>query len=93
MNLCAEAGWDRPGGEPKWFRVDVVTQPPDHVRPYRMLAGGTWQAVEVLGTMVGLGPREKGFRVRLAGGAEMSLVRESRTRWFADERLGAKSPG
>jgi hypothetical protein len=87
VNLCAEAGWDRPAGSAKWFRVDVETLGPDHVRPHRMLAAGTWQTIEVLGTMVGLRPREKGFRVRLAGGAEMSLVRECRRRWFADEHV------
>lgn len=85
--LCREANWDRPAGSAKWFRVDVETLEPDHVRPHRMWAAGTWQAIEVLGTMVGLRPREKGFRVRLAGGAEMSLVRETRRRWFADEHV------
>ncbi|MBK9261698.1 MAG: hypothetical protein IPM54_18065 [Polyangiaceae bacterium] len=86
-DLCVEAGWDRPAGSAKWFRVDVETLPPEHVRPHRMRAAGTWQTIEVLGTMVGLRPREKGFRVRLAGGAEMSLVRECRNRWFADEHV------
>lgn len=87
--LCAEAGWERPAGSAKWFRVEVETLEPDHTRPYRMRAAGTWQAIEVLGTMVGLRAREKGFRVRLAGGAEMSLVRESRRLWFADEHVEA----
>lgn len=92
-DLCREAGWERPAGSAKWFRVDVETLAPDHVRPHRMLAAGTWQAIEVLGTMVGLRPREKGFRVRLAGGAEMSLVRECRRRWFADEHVEPTSRG
>ncbi len=86
-DLCVEAGWDRPAGSAKWFRVEVETQPPEHVRPCRMRAAGTWQTIEVLGTMVGLRLRERGFRVRLQGGAEMSLVRESRSRWFADEHV------
>ncbi|HRI70871.1 MAG TPA: roadblock/LC7 domain-containing protein [Polyangium sp.] len=86
-NLCSEAGWDRPAGSAKWFRVDVETLAPDHIRPHRMWAEGAWQTIEVLGTMVGLRPREKGFRVRLASGAEMSLVRECRRRWFADEHV------
>lgn len=92
-DLCVEAGWERPAGSAKWFRVEVETQPPEHVRPCRMRAAGTWQTIEVLGTMVGLRPREKGFRVRLAGGAEMSLVRECRTRWFADEHVEAVGRG
>lgn len=93
VNLCAEAGWERSGDSAKWFRVDVETLAPDHVRPHRMKAAGTWQAIEVLGTMVGLRPREKGFRVRLAGGAEMSLVRERGRRWFADEHVESMSRG
>jgi hypothetical protein len=40
-----------------------------------------------MGQMVGLRPREKGFRVRLPSGAEMLLVRERLGRWFADERV------
>lgn len=92
-DLAREAGWERPAGSAKWFRVDVETLAPDHVRPHRMLAAGTWQTIEVLGTMVGLKPREKGFRVRLAGGAEMSLVRECRRRWFADEHVEPTSRG
>lgn len=92
-NLCAEAGWERPAGSAKWFRVEVETLEPDHVRPCRMRAAGTWQAIEVLGTMVGLRAREKGFRVRLAGGAEMSLVRESRRLWFADEHVEPTAGG
>jgi hypothetical protein len=91
VNLCTEAGWERPAGSAKWFRVEVETLAPDHMRPHRMRAAGTWQAIEVLGTMMGLRPREKGFRVRLAGGAEMSLVRECRRRWFADEHVDPTS--
>lgn len=93
VDLCAEAGWERSVGSAKWFRVDVETLAPDHVRPHRMKAAGTWQTIEVLGTMVGLRPREKGFRVRLAGGAEMSLVRECGRRWFADEHVESTSRG
>jgi hypothetical protein len=40
-----------------------------------------------MGCMVGLKPREKGFRVRLPSGAEMLLVRERPGRWFADEHF------
>lgn len=93
VELCKEASWDRPAGSAKWFRVDVETLAPDHIRPHRMWAAGTWQTIEVLGTMVGLRPRERGFRVRLAGGAEMSLVRECRRRWFADEHVEPTSRG
>jgi predicted regulator of Ras-like GTPase activity (Roadblock/LC7/MglB family) len=85
--LYAEVGWQRPAGSAKWFRVDVETQPHDHSRPRRLRAAGGWQNIEVMGSMVGLRPREKGFRVRLPSGAEMLLVRECRGLWFADEHV------
>ena len=40
-----------------------------------------------MGALVGLAPRENGFRVRLPSGAEMMLVRERLGRWFADEHV------
>jgi hypothetical protein len=40
-----------------------------------------------MGSVLGLAPREKGFRVRLPSGAEMMLVRERLGGWFADERV------
>jgi len=85
--LCAEAGWLRPAGSAKWFRVEVETSPMDHSRPRRVRARGKWQPLEVMGAIVGLRPREKGFRVRLPSGLEMLLVRECRGRWFADEHV------
>jgi predicted regulator of Ras-like GTPase activity (Roadblock/LC7/MglB family) len=85
--LYAEVGWPRPTGSAKWFRVDVETQPHDHSRPRRLRAAGNWHTIEVMGSMVGLRRREKGFRVRLPSGAEMLLVRECRGRWYADEHI------
>jgi len=85
--LYAEVGWPQPSGTAKWFRVEVETLPPEHKRPKRLRAAGKWHPVEVMGAMVGLRPREKGFRVRLPNGAEMLLVRECRGRWFADEHV------
>lgn len=85
--ICVEVGWPRPTGNAKWFRVEVETLPPDHKRPKSLRAAGKWHPVEVMGAMVGLGPRERGFRVRLPNGAEMLLVRECRGRWFADEHV------
>jgi hypothetical protein len=45
--------------------------------------------VEVLGTVMGLSVREQGFRVRTAAGLELTLVREARHTWYADEELDA----
>jgi hypothetical protein len=49
-----------------------------------MLAGATWQRIEVLGRVMGLG-RELGYRCRLRSGAELTLVREPAGTWYADE--------
>lgn len=85
--LCAEAGWAVPHASTRWYGVDVETEASDRCRPARLRGADGWQPVEVMGAMVGLRPREKGFRVRLPSGAEMLLVRERMGRWFADERL------
>lgn len=82
--LCTEAGWSAPRCS-RWYGVDVETDASDRGRPARLRSASGWQPVEVMGSMVGLGPREKGFRVRLPSGAEMLLVRERMGRWFADE--------
>ncbi|WP_437899754.1 roadblock/LC7 domain-containing protein [Sorangium sp. So ce124] len=82
--LCAEAGWST-SRTTRWYCVDVETEASDRGRPARLRGAGGWQPVEVMGSMVGLGPREKGFRIRLPSGAEMLLVRERMGRWFADE--------
>jgi len=42
-------------------------------------------AAEVLGTLAGLQPQERGYRVRLASGKELTLVRESGGFWYSDE--------
>jgi hypothetical protein len=85
--LCAEAGFSAPRAPTRWYCVDVETDASDRGRPARLRGADGWQPVEVMGAMVGLRPREKGFRVRLPSGAEMLLVRERMGRWFADERL------
>jgi predicted regulator of Ras-like GTPase activity (Roadblock/LC7/MglB family) len=86
--LRAEAGWSAPHATARcWYCVDVEPEACDRGRPARLRGANGWQPVEVMGAMVGLPPREKGFRVRLPSGAEMLLVRERMGRWFADERL------
>ena len=52
-------------------------------RPVRVGEGRV--SVEVLGAVMGLGVRERGFRVRTHDGTELTLVREPRERWYADE--------
>jgi hypothetical protein len=85
--LSAEAGWPAPRGA-RWFGVEVETVRRGGARrPTRLKLGGEWLPLEVMGSLVGLAPREKGFRVRLPNGAEMMLVRERLGGWFADEHL------
>jgi hypothetical protein len=84
--LAEEAGWThlekRDGPKPRsWFEVPVVTDRrgrPTHV-------GAKKLTVEVLGTVMGLSIRERGFRIRTAEGSELTLVREPKQRWYADE--------
>lgn len=87
--IAAEAGWAPPATEVRWFSVEVESEHLGRVvRPKRLVVQGKLQPVEVMGSVVGLAPREKGFRVRLPSGAEMMLVRERLGCWFADEQLG-----
>ena len=46
-----------------------------------------WVEVEVIGALMGTLAKERGFRVRLANGAEMTLIRERNRLWFVDEPL------
>jgi hypothetical protein len=86
--LSAEAGWPLPRDAARWFWVQVESEHQGRaVRPKRLKVGGDFQPVEVMGAVVGLSPREKGFRVRLPSGAEMMLVRERLGRWFSDEHV------
>ena len=86
--LSREAGWDVPRDASRWSWVEVETERRGSVRrPRRLKVGGSWQPVDVMGAVVGLAPRERGFRVRLPSGHEMMLVRERLGRWFADDNV------
>jgi hypothetical protein len=85
LRICQEAGFPAPPRAASWFAVDVATSPTDRARPERLRLGSRWEALEVMGSVVGLAARERGFRIRLQTGAEMMLVREPFGRWFTDE--------
>ena len=87
VKLSLEAGFAVPRYATRWFSVDVRTEPRDHRRPAELRVAGSFHPVEVMGAVMGLRPREKGFRVRLPSGAEMMLVRERLGQWFADEHV------
>lgn len=92
-----EAGWPTSARAVRWLQVDVEPHPADRFRPLRVRVAGDWRAIEVIGAMVGLGPHEHGYRVRLPSGVETILVRERVGRWFADDHLEqafrAREPG
>lgn len=84
--LAHEAAWTLPKGRGIWIPVEVETD--DRSRPIWLTTGAISCAVEVLGALTRLRRRERGFRVRLASGGELNLVREVGNRWYADEKLG-----
>ncbi len=83
--LAVEAEWPLSDVRPQWVGVQVET---DRRRRPVWLSMGTSLScsVEVLGSLVGLRGRERGYRVRLSSGHELNLVREAGGRWYADER-------
>lgn len=84
--LAREANWTLPKGRGIWVPVDVETD--GRARPAWLTMGALSCSVEVLGALTRLRKRERGFRVRLASGGELNLVREVGNRWYADENLG-----
>lgn len=96
--LCREAGWSTRASLPPWHPVAVDCdrkRRPLHVRS-AAVAGPLAQDdapheqshdVHVLGAIVGLPRRERGYRVRLASGREISLLREAGGFWYADEPI------
>ncbi len=84
--ICLEAGLPLAHGLAQWSRVQVDEAPGRQRRPRSVWVGRKWVPVEVLGRCVGseLNPKEVGYRVRLVGGLELTLVREPLSQWFAD---------
>ena len=81
--LSEEAGWPRPKGATLWFSATVAEN--RSARPTRIAVGAMEQKLEIVGRVAGLAPRERGWRVRLQEGAELTLVREPGGFWYADE--------
>jgi hypothetical protein len=83
-DLSAEAGWALSPRKPNWYPVEVEPAARDRRRPARIRAGAAWESVVVIGTVVGLA-RDRGYRVVLRSGAEVTLIREPHGAWYADE--------
>jgi len=95
-DLSEEAGLESPhsslNAPETWARVDVFTEPKDRRKPTSVWLAGEWCEIEVLGRYIaGPNPRELGYRVRLNNGAELTLVRERRGIWYADELISLKA--
>jgi len=84
--ICENAGLGAPllHTSAQWTRVQVNES--EERRPRSVWVNRKWVPVEVLGRWVGpeLMPNELGYRVRLLGGEEITLVREPLAQWFAD---------
>jgi hypothetical protein len=84
--ICENAGLGDPflQTSAQWTRVQVNES--EERRPRSVWVNRKWLPVEVLGRWVGpeLLPNELGYRVRLLGGEEITLVREPLAQWFAD---------
>jgi hypothetical protein len=85
--LADEVGW--PGHwvvnqHPNWLAVEVLGDPAG--RPKGLRVRGELQPLDVLGRFSsGLGWRQRGWRVRFAGGVEAMLVWEPGGFWYTDE--------
>jgi hypothetical protein len=86
--LRAEAGWTSGDGRPLWFPVDVLCD--RRFRPVSVQISGRTHPVDVLGVVARgeLYRREKGWRVRLGGKLETTLLREPGGAWYADAPVG-----
>jgi hypothetical protein len=85
--ICLNAGIGSPDAHAgHWMRVQVNESGPPLRRPDSVWVNRKWLPVEVLGRWVSneLAANEIGYRVRLLGGAEVTLVREPLAQWFAD---------
>jgi hypothetical protein len=80
--LAIEADWPR-RVLPRWYPVGVQTD--ERRRPTLVHAtSGKSHGLVVLGGVVGLRRKERGWRVRLDTGEEMTLVREPGDFWYSD---------
>ncbi len=84
--LAREARWDLPEETRSWFAIHVESDAKR--RPIRIIYGGLAERVEVVGTIVGLRKCDRGFRIRLASGPEITVVREPGDFWYAEEQHG-----
>lgn len=80
-------------GDERWTRVDVRWDGAKK-RPTAIWLAGGWRAVEVLGRFAAgePGKRTVGYRARLSGGTELTLIKEPIGVWYADDLPNAPMP-
>jgi len=88
-DISREAGFSVPArfaAVERWKRVQVKPDAYDRMRPALVWHEGDWQGVTVLGLYrdKNFQSLDRGFRARLASGAEFFLVRERMGRWYAE---------
>jgi hypothetical protein len=89
-DLEREADWPVAPVRSPWHGVEVATDGAH--RPVAVRVGTRARPVEVLGAVAsGVGRRERGWRVRLQDGLEITLVREPGGAWYADEAPSEES--
>ncbi len=85
LALAHEASWSADAiPSPKWYWARVMTD--DKRRPIALGSPPNVRAIDVLGAVVsGLERRERGWRVRVGGRIDVTLVREAGGNWYLDE--------
>lgn len=82
--LSTDAGWGlRVPLEDPWFVVDVMVDDDD--RPRWVIVENKRERATVIGRLVDLPGYERGFRVRLDSGMELTLIREPSKVWFTPD--------
>ena len=91
--IAHEAGWQIRPEAALWHPALVDFN--ERQRPIRVSDASRmpprWRAIEVIGTVRDTTSHTPVFRIRVESGAELTLVRESRKRWYTDECLDAHS--
>lgn len=91
--LAVEAGWCERDARARWFPMEIEVDRRGRPRLVRDASdSGEPIRAEVLGSVMGLHPRQRGFRVRLLNGRELTLVREPGRAWYGDDRARSQAP-
>jgi predicted regulator of Ras-like GTPase activity (Roadblock/LC7/MglB family) len=89
--IAEEAAWNQDDVKgSRWYSVDVELEaPPSGSResPRALRSSRGDLPLDILGAIMGLADRDRGYRIRLRSGIEASLIRERNGQWYVDERI------